>query len=103
MPRSKLLLLAVSIVAVACGGGPDATTLGADLYEVSCARCHGDNLEGGIAPALGPGSPSATSLSDDQLIGAIRIGPGAMPGFGRLSDEQVRSVVDYLREVQAQD
>jgi mono/diheme cytochrome c family protein len=93
-----LMLVGLALLAAACGGAPDADTFGADLYDISCARCHGADLEGGIGPALEAGSNAATVLTDDQIFGAIRSGPGAMPTFPRLTDEQVSSVVDYLRE-----
>lgn len=100
MSRLLILVLVFAMATVACAGAPSADTLGADLYDVSCSRCHGRDLGGGIGPALDAGSNSAVALTDEQLSDVIRVGPGAMPAFGRLTDEQVASLVDYLRERQ---
>ncbi len=74
---------------------------GGELYEITCARCHGGRGEGGIGPAIGtPDSSAALDLDDDQIFGAIRVGPGSMPGNPSLTDEQITSLVEYLRELQ---
>lgn len=99
MRRLSPLISALAIVAAACGG-PGAETFGADLYNVSCARCHGDDLEGGIGPELDAGSNTAVALTDEQIADVIRVGPGAMPSFPRLTEEQIDSLVVYLRERQ---
>jgi cytochrome c5 len=101
MSRTVLLIIVFAFVLTGCSGTPSADTLGADLYGVSCARCHGTDLNGGIGPALDAGSKTALVLTDEQIADVIRVGPGAMPGFGRLTDEQVDSLVDYLRQRQA--
>ena len=86
-------------VAAACSG-PGNDVFGADLYSSSCAHCHGSDLAGGIGPPLGPGSNAAT-LTDEQIIDVIRIGPGAMTSFGdRFTDVQLESLVEYLRAEQ---
>jgi mono/diheme cytochrome c family protein len=97
-------LAAVALAAAACTGQPDGRT-GADLYETSCAGCHGADLTGGSnltqGPDIGPGSNAHLVLTDEQLAGVIEVGPGSMPSFGRvLSDEQVASLVAYIRSVQ---
>jgi len=87
--------LVIVVGAAACGPGAEGK-FGQELYEHSCASCHGSDLQGWIGPPLGPGS-GAVELTDEQLAGATRIGPGAMPGFARLTDEQIESLVEYLR------
>jgi len=80
--------------------GPAVDVFGADLYSSSCAHCHGSDLAGGIGPALGPDSNAAT-LTDQQVVDVIRIGPGAMTSFGnRFTEAQLDSLVDYLRAEQ---
>lgn len=71
--------------------------LGADLYAQSCAICHGARGEGGIGLAIGAGSNTHLNLTDEQIAGVITVGPGNMPGYSRLSSEQVASLVDYVR------
>ncbi len=74
---------------------------GVDLYEISCARCHGARGEGGVGPAVGtPDSNAALDLDDGQIFGAIRVGPGSMPGNPSLTEAQISSLVAYLRELQ---
>jgi cytochrome c oxidase cbb3-type subunit 3 len=74
---------------------------GRDLFNMACAACHGVDLKGGeVAPELGPGS-DAEEESDDRLSLRITDGKDEMPAFGGTLDEtQIRSIVEYLREVQ---
>lgn len=79
---------------------PDDAT-GEEIYLQLCGRCHGNELEGRIGSALGPGSFSA-SQSDEYLVFTIENGRGRMPSFGStLDDAQVGVLVDYIRAVQA--
>ena len=96
--RMALLVAGAVLVLAACGGSTEGL-FGKALYDQSCASCHGSEGEGGSGPPVGPGS-NAVTLTDLQLDAVIRVGPGAMPGFPRLTDEQVESLVEYLRELQ---
>ena len=100
MQRLVLALAVLGLVASGCG--PSTTDkFGQDLFEISCARCHGSTAQGGIGPPIGTAeSRAARELSDEQIFGAIRVGPGAMPGNPSLTDEQITSLVEYLRLVQ---
>lgn len=71
------------------GGDPVALWVGA-----GCAGCHGLTGGGGI---VGP-DLSKTNLED--MIEALRDGEHGMPAFPeeRLSDAQVRALIDYLRQ-----
>lgn len=102
MPRTVLLIVVLALAVASCSGTPSPDTLGGELYGISCARCHGPDLGGGIGPALDAGSDTALVLTDEQIANVIRVGPGAMPGFGRLTDEQIASLVEYIRERQAE-
>ena len=73
--------------------------LGEDLYQQSCAVCHGVNGEGGIGMAIAAGSNTELNLSDEQIAGVITVGPGNMPGFSRLTEEQLASLVGYVRSL----
>ncbi len=97
--RRRVVALAAALLLTACGDST-AGLFGEALYERSCAGCHLADGSGAGGPAVGPGSDSV-ELTDEQLVGAIRVGPGSMPGFRRFSDEQVESLVVYLRELQA--
>ncbi|MCP3999262.1 MAG: cytochrome c, partial [bacterium] len=63
----------------------------------SCATCHGLVGEGGIGDAIDAGTNTDVGLSDEQIAGVITVGPGNMPGYSRLSAEQVDSLVRYVR------
>lgn len=98
----RLLIPALTIAVAAallagCGGSTEGL-LGGELYDKSCAGCHGSDGLRGIQ--IGAGSP-AVDLTDDQLSGAIAVGPGSMPGFPRLTPEQLDSLVVFIRELQA--
>lgn len=73
---------------------------GRELYTMGCASCHLTDLSGDVGPALGPGS-EATEESDARLARRIEIGKDEMPGFGNiLNDDQIASIVAYIREFQ---
>jgi mono/diheme cytochrome c family protein len=96
---SAVAIVLAVLVGAACSG-PSSDVFGADLYSSSCAHCHGTDLAGGIGPALGPGSNAAT-LTDQQIVDVIQIGPGAMTSFrDRFTQAQLDSLVDYLRTEQ---
>lgn len=103
--RMKLAVVLVGAVVLlgACGESLEGK-LGEELYDAGCARCHGGEGTGGIGPAIGTAdSNTALALTDEMIRGVIRVGPGRMPAFGELTDEQVDSLVVYLRELQAAD
>jgi ubiquinol-cytochrome c reductase cytochrome c subunit len=74
---------------------------GHELYQEHCAACHSADGQGGVMqgprhpPRMGPVEPLETAL-------ALLLGPGPMPEFGEILDQQeVNSVaryVEYLRE-----
>lgn len=98
--RFSVLVLAVSLALAGCGGSLEGK-VGVELFEAGCARCHDRDGSGGIGPAIGtPDSNAATNLTDDQIRSVIRVGPGRMPAFDRLTDEQVDSLVAHLRALQ---
>lgn len=69
---------------------------GADVYAMSCARCHGAEREGKTdAPRLDP--TRMASLGDQPLRMTIQYGKGRMRGFGGLSQQQVDKLVAFLR------
>lgn len=98
--RTLVATIACALLFLAGCSGPDADTFGVDLYSSACAHCHGSDLGGGVGPALGPESNAAT-LTDQQIVDVVRIGPGAMTSFGdRFSQAQLNSLVEYLRTEQ---
>ena len=71
---------------------------GGRIYRTHCASCHGAT---GIATL--PNAPSFARgerimQPDPVLLGTIRTGRGAMPGFfGILNDRDTLDVIAYLR------
>jgi ubiquinol-cytochrome c reductase cytochrome c subunit len=69
---------------------------GAALFALNCAACH-TITGGGDALANGTYAPSLHKIPKNQVVEAIRTGPGNMPMFtGNLSDAQVRDIVAYV-------
>lgn len=90
-----LILFALLMVLT---GGAVAAPDGAQLYARNCAVCHGRAGNGGVGVPLA--LPAfQESVSDRYLELTIRHGrPGrVMPAFTRLSDEEVRAIVDHVR------
>ena len=80
-----------------------ANSKGKNLFESSCAVCHGlDGGGGEHAPSIGRLS-AAKSKSDADLARILRDGiPNkGMPPFRSLGDIQLSSVLSYLRSLQA--
>jgi glucose/arabinose dehydrogenase len=75
----------------------------ADLYQMHCALCHGEELDGGLGGALiGPLDHART---DAEIAAWIREGNTdlQMPAFDNvLSEPEIRSLVIYIREKRLQ-
>jgi cytochrome c oxidase subunit II len=74
------------------GTGP----LGEEMWEATCAKCHGASGEGGYGPKI-----AGTALVSDQQAVAevIRNGFGTMPPVGRdWTDDEMTAITTYLKE-----
>lgn len=92
--------LVASLVA-GCTGRPPADATGEEIYLQLCSNCHGDDLSGGLGPALGPDS-NAADQPDEFLEVTISDGRGRMPSFAAsLDDEQMGRLIAYLRSEQS--
>ena len=100
---TRPLLPAALVIALlpACSvSRPPDDASGAQVYSMLCSNCHGDDLEGGIGPPLGPGS-NAADQPDSFLETTIEHGRGRMPSFdSSLDEDQLVRLIDYIREVQ---
>ncbi len=112
--RISVCMVAAAFTLVACGGG-EKTPLdeGRIDYLRACATCHGSKGEG--VGRLGNrlrGSEFIRSRSDEELIEFLKVGrapsdpenESGMPmpprgGDPRLTDEDLRNVVSYLRSL----
>ena len=72
---------------------------GGVAYRAECAGCHS---AAGIGGALSYGgyAPPLTEAEPQQIAAALRVGPGNMPLFESLNDEEVASIVRYVRYLQ---
>jgi len=78
----------------------------ADIYKAKCQMCHGpDGLgntpAGKIAKIVSFKDPSIVNAADSDLIPVVKNGKNKMPAFaGKLSDDQIKSVMAYIRTLQ---
>jgi len=83
---------------VAAGAGAGADKSPAEMYQGACFACHGTGAAG--APKLGDAAAWAPRLEKglDGLADSAINGIGAMPprGGSQYSDEQIRSIVEYI-------
>ena len=84
--------------------------LGAEVYTIYCAVCHGVGGQGD-GPVVGQGKfPLATNLtlpttvnrSDGYIYAIIRVGRGLMPSYRRIAPRDRWAVVNYVRYLQQQ-
>ncbi|MCB0992981.1 MAG: c-type cytochrome [Acidimicrobiales bacterium] len=74
---------------------------GGDLYRLNCAACH---VASGAGAVIGGArrAPSLMQATPEQVAEAILVGPGAMPVFGELSNEDLNDLAAYVEELQRQ-
>jgi cytochrome c6 len=75
------------------------------LYKSKCAACHGPDGTGNIPMGKTLGvtdltSPDVQKQTDTQLTDSIANGKGKkMPAYkGKLTDDQIKGLVGYIRE-----
>lgn len=97
MIRILLLVWLAALAPAACAAD---MIKGGQIYRMHCASCHGAS---GISTM--PNAPSFArgermTQPDPMLLGSIRRGRGAMPGFfGVLSDRDTLDVIAYMRSM----
>ncbi len=106
--RAGWLLVLVGAASAACqrtgAGSEQAAERAEQTFKTVCGRCHGGDGKGGVAPE-GVNAPRnfrdaafQASRTDEQLKQVIRMGKGAMPGFGNLfSDVDLQGLVAKIR------
>lgn len=90
-------LINISLVSVAtaapCFAHDDATlVLGAEVYQSTCARCHG-------AEATSNSMGDIRGLTRGTYLDAIR-GVDQMPPFHHLPEEEIEAVIAWLMQAQ---
>lgn len=79
------------------------STDGAHLYKKKCAGCHGANGEGKSAmkaPALKGTDKDVSQLVDHLTKGESTSKPPHNKGIHGLSEEQARSIAEYVKSLQ---
>ena len=78
----------------------------AALFKAKCAACHGPDGSGGTPTGKAMGTPDLRSddvqkQTDAQLIESTTNGKGKkMPAYkGKLTDDQIKQLVGYIREL----
>jgi mono/diheme cytochrome c family protein len=95
-----MILCLTAVTIAGCVGRPADDATGEEIYLQLCSNCHGDQLQGAVGTALGPGS-NAAEQPDEFLTVTISQGRGRMPSFeSSLTEDQVEVLIGYLREVQ---
>lgn len=106
-PRPHLVApaAAFALLLAACGGdsgsggGGGEESLGQQVFDDNCARCHGPEGEGGVGPQLGGGAVVENYPDIEDQLTVIRGGRNGMPAWeGQLSPEEIEAVARYERE-----
>lgn len=104
--KSRFNLLLLGLVAVFAVSTASAQTSGADTYKAKCQMCHaadgsGSTPAGKAMKAVPFSDPALVKASDADLIAATKNGKGKMPAYaGKLTDDQIRDVIAYIRTLQ---
>lgn len=72
---------------------------GQTLYMTYCKGCHGADMRGGSGPDL---SLRVKKYRNDQVSSIIRKGAPPMPSFSFLSEQQIASLVAYVKDTTVQ-
>jgi cytochrome c6 len=100
--RIAVLGLLIGSLAIPAG----AQQAGEATYKVKCAMCHGADGTGNTPVGKSMKmrslkSPEDGKETDAELFKQTKDGVGKMQGYaGKLTDEQIRDVVSYIRTLQ---
>jgi mono/diheme cytochrome c family protein len=106
--RNKLvaIMAGLGMMAVSASGVLAADAGGKAVYDKSCVGCHGADGKGnpGMAKVLGEKglnltTKATTQKSDDQLLKVVAEGSGKMPAQTKLSKDEQKAVVGYVRSL----
>jgi mono/diheme cytochrome c family protein len=92
-------------------GSAEELALGQQVFERSCATCHGEGLRGGLAgPPLVHEIYAPDHHPDSSIRAAVARGVqphhwdfAAMPPIPNLSEADVEAVIAYIRDVQREE
>ncbi|ADC65490.1 cytochrome c class I [Ferroglobus placidus DSM 10642] len=79
---------------------PVAAEDGKSIYEKKCQMCHGEKGDGQKDKGVDFSDPEFwKDKSYEEVYDAIKNGKGKMPAFPELSDEEIKSVIEYIRSL----
>jgi len=70
---------------------------GRDLYQANCSICHGAD-RAGKPPAIPSLADVRTRLSDEQIREVMQYGKGQMPAFAKISEADAGNILAYLAQ-----
>ncbi|MBA4053889.1 MAG: hypothetical protein C0490_04180 [Marivirga sp.] len=74
-----------------------ASLSGQEIFNSTCAQCHGVDGKLGI---MGATDLSSVQLEQDRIVLAVKSGKGLMVGYRHtLTDEQIQAVSEYVTEL----
>jgi len=77
---------------------PVAAEDGKLIYEKKCQMCHGEKGDGQEDKGVDFSDPEYwKDKSYEEIYDAIKNGKGKMPAFPELSDEEIKSVIEYIK------
>jgi cytochrome c6 len=104
--RSVLAVLLLIVPVLSLIPSARAADDPAALFKTKCAACHGPDGSGGTPTGKAMGTPDLRSddvqkQTDAQLIESTTNGKGKkMPAYkGKLTDDQMKGLVGYIREL----
>ena len=95
----KLAVVVMALAILALPLASFAADAAADVFKSKCAMCHGPDGKGKMAGTKDLGSADVQKSSDADLAATITNGkPPKMPAYkGKLTDDQIKSLVAYVR------
>ena len=94
-------ILKLVFVAILAASATAALAQGADTYKSKCQMCHSADGSASTPAGKAMGTPPVSAFakaSEADLIAITKNGKGKMPAYGgKLTDPQIKEVVDYLR------
>ncbi len=104
--RSAVMVLLLAVLALGLTPSTRAADDSAALFKAKCATCHAVDGSGNSATGKALGTPDLRSddvqkQTDAQLIDSTTNGKGKkMPAYkGKLTDDQIKQLVGYIREL----
>ena len=99
-----LAAVIVALIAAGCGGGdeeepaaPSGGGGGQQLFSDNCANCH-TLAAAGASGKVGP-DLDALQPGPELVTRQVEVGGGGMPAFkGKLTDDQIKQISDYVSE-----